>query len=98
MEYFSTSKLQDEIKTEKFELNKFHASEKDPFYYCLFSLIIMLVKYVSIDGIPQAFVIFRFVDIIDITVHDRFWNVGQSNCILKYFENMMIDHSASTIF
>jgi hypothetical protein len=31
-EYFSTSKLQDEIKTEKFELNKFHASKKDPFY------------------------------------------------------------------
>jgi hypothetical protein len=31
--------------------------------------------------------------IIDITVHDRFWNVGQANCILKYFENMMIDHS-----
>ena len=53
----------------------------------------MLVKYVSIDGIPQAFVFFRFVDIIDITVHDRFWNVGQANCILKYFENMMIDHS-----
>jgi hypothetical protein len=26
------SKLQDEIKTEKFELNKFHASKKDPFY------------------------------------------------------------------
>jgi hypothetical protein len=24
------SKLQDEIKTEKFELNKFHASKKDP--------------------------------------------------------------------
>ena len=57
----------------------------------------MLVKYVSIDGIPQAFVFFRFVDIIDITVHDRFWNVGQANCILKYFENMMIDHSDSTI-
>ena len=37
-------------------------------------------------------------DIIDITVHDRFWNVGQANCILKYFENMMIDHSDSTIF
>jgi hypothetical protein len=34
----------------------------------------MLVKYVSIDGILQAFVFFRFVDIIDITVHDRFWN------------------------
>jgi hypothetical protein len=32
------------------------------------------------------------------TVHDRFWNVGQANCILKYFENMMIDHSDSTIF
>jgi hypothetical protein len=40
----------------------------------------------------------RFVDIIVITVHDRFWNVGQANCILKYFENMMIDHSDSTIF
>jgi hypothetical protein len=58
----------------------------------------MLVKYVSIDGIPQTFVFFRLVDIIDITVHDRFWNVGQTNCILKYFENMMIDHSDSTIF
>jgi hypothetical protein len=57
----------------------------------------MLVKYVSIDGIPQTFVFFRFVDIIVITVHDRFWNVGQANCILKYFENMMIDHSHSTI-
>ena len=55
----------------------------------------MLVKYVSIDGIPQTFVFFRFVDIIVITVHDRFWNVGQANCILKYFENMMIDHSDS---
>ena len=64
--------------------------KKDPFYQCLFFLIIMLVKYVSIDGIPQTFVFFRFVDIIDITVHDRFWNVGQANCILKYFENMII--------
>jgi hypothetical protein len=63
-----------------------------------FFLIIMLVKYVSIDSIPQTFVFFRFVDIIVITVHDRFWNVGQPNCILKYFENMMIDHSHSTIF
>jgi hypothetical protein len=44
----------------------------------------MLVKYVSIDGIPQAFLFFRFV--------------GQANRILKYFENMMIDHSDSTIF
>ena len=43
----------------------------------------LLVKCVSIDGIPQAFVFFRFVDIIDITVHDRFWNVGQANCIFK---------------
>ena len=48
----------------------------------------MFVKYVSIDGIPQAFVFFRFVDIIVITVHDRFWNVGQANCIFKYFENI----------
>jgi hypothetical protein len=38
----------------------------------------MLVKYVSIDGIPQTFVFFRFVDIIDITVHDRFWNVAMN--------------------
>jgi hypothetical protein len=58
----------------------------------------MLVKYVSIIGSPHTFVFFLFVDIIDITVHDRFWNVGQANCILKYFENMMIDHSDSTIF
>jgi hypothetical protein len=57
----------------------------------------MLVKYASIDGILQTFVFFRFVDIIDITVHDRSWNVGQANCILKYFENMMIDHSDSII-
>ena len=63
-----------------------------------FFLIIMLVNYVSIDGILQAFLSFRFVDIIVITVHDCFWNVGQANCILKYFENMMIDHSDSTIF
>ena len=49
----------------------------------------MLVKYVFIDGISQAFLFFRFVSIIVITVHDRF---------LKYFENMMIDHSDSTIF
>jgi hypothetical protein len=58
----------------------------------------MLVKYVSIDGNTQAFLFFRFVDIIVITVHDRFWIVGQANCILKHFENMMIDHSDSTIF
>ena len=25
-------------------------------------------------------------------------NVGQANCILKHFENMMIDHLDSTIF
>jgi hypothetical protein len=56
------------------------------------------VKSILSDGIPQAFLPFRFDDIIDITVHDRFWNVGQANCILKYFENMMIDHSDSTIF
>ena len=72
--------------------------KKDPFHKCLFFLIIMLAKDVSIDGIPQAFLFFRFVDIIVITVHDLFWNVSQANCILKYFENMMIDHSDSTIF
>jgi hypothetical protein len=72
--------------------------KKKSFLLMYFFLIIMLVKYVSIDGVPQAFLSFRFVDIIVITVHDRFWNVGQANCILKYFENMMIDHSDSTIF
>jgi len=56
------------------------------------------VKSILSDGIPQAFLSFGFVDIIVITVHDLFWNVGQANCILKYFENMMIDHSDSTIF
>ena len=39
-----------------------------------FPLIIMLVKYVSIDGISQAFVPFRFVDVIVITDHELFWN------------------------
>jgi hypothetical protein len=59
----------------------------------------MLVKYVLSDGISQAFLPFRwFVDVIVITDHDLFWNVDQANCILKYFENMMIDHSDSTIF
>jgi hypothetical protein len=37
--------------TEKFELNKFHASKKILFTNVFFFLIIMLVKYVSIDGI-----------------------------------------------
>jgi hypothetical protein len=58
----------------------------------------MLVKYVSIDGISQAFVPFRLVDVIVITDHDLFWNVGQANSILKYLENMMVDHSDSSIF
>jgi hypothetical protein len=49
------------------------------------------VKSILSDGIPQTFVFFRFVDIIIITVHHRFWNVGQGNCILKYFENMTTD-------
>ena len=58
----------------------------------------MLAKYVLSDGISQAFLPFRFVDVIIITDHDLFWNVGQANYISKYFENMMIDHSDSTIF
>jgi hypothetical protein len=43
----------------------------------------------SIDGIPQPFLFFRFVENIVITVHDRFWNVGQANCILKYFDDVI---------
>jgi hypothetical protein len=57
----------------------------------------MLVTYVLSNGISQAFLPFRSVDVIVIT-DDLFWNVGQANCILKYFENMRIDHSDSTIF
>jgi hypothetical protein len=56
------------------------------------------VKSILSDGIFQSFLPFWFVDIIVITVHDRFWNVGQANSILKYFENMINDHSDSTIF
>jgi hypothetical protein len=58
----------------------------------------MLVKYALSDGISQAFLPFRFVEIIVITDHDLFCNAGQANCILRYVENMMIDHSDSTIF
>jgi hypothetical protein len=58
----------------------------------------MLAKYVLSDGIFQAFLPFQVVDVIVITDHDLFWNVGQANCILKYFENMIIDHSDSAIF
>ena len=58
----------------------------------------MLAKYVLSDGISQAFLPFRFVDVIIITDHDLFWNVDEANCILKYFERMMIDLSDSTIF
>jgi hypothetical protein len=38
----------------------------------------MLVKYVLSDGISQAFLPFRFVDVIVITDHDLFWNVCQA--------------------
>jgi fructose/tagatose bisphosphate aldolase len=58
----------------------------------------MLAKYVLSDGISQAFLPFRFVDVIVITDHDLFWNIDEANCILKYFESMMIDLSDSTIF
>jgi hypothetical protein len=33
-----------------------------------------LVKYVLSDGISQAFLPFRFVDVTVITDHDLFWN------------------------
>jgi hypothetical protein len=36
----------------------------------------MLVKYVLSDGISQAFLPFRFVDVIVITDRDFFWNAG----------------------
>ena len=62
-----------------------------------FSWSLCLLNVLS-DGISQAFLPFRFVDVIIITDHDLFWNVGQANYTSKYFENMMIDHSDSTIF
>ena len=58
----------------------------------------MHVEHVLSDSISQAFLPFQFVDVIIITDHDLCWNEGQANCILKYFENMMIDHSDSIIF
>jgi esterase/lipase superfamily enzyme len=73
-----------------------HMSRHDIYFFFIRNVAAsgnLLVKYVSMDGIPQAFLFFRFDDIILITVHDRFWNVGQANCFLKYFENMVIDHS-----
>ena len=97
-EFFSTQNYKMRLKQRSLNWINFMQVKKILFTKCLFFMIIMLVKYVSIYGIPQTFVFFRFVDIIDITVYDRFWNVGQANCILKYFENMMIDHSDSTIF
>ena len=74
-------------------MNKFHASKKAPFY-----LVILAVKSILSDGIPKAFLPFRIVNIIVITVHDRFWNVGQANGILEYFENMMNDHKMADYF
>ena len=64
-------------------LNWIHSMQvkKIIFTDVFFFLIIMLVKYVSIDDIPQVFLSFRFADIIVITVPDRFWNVDQANCI-----------------
>jgi hypothetical protein len=58
----------------------------------------MLVKYVLSNGISQVFFTFPVCSCNLITDHDLFWNVGQANCILKYFKNMMIDHSDSTFF
>jgi hypothetical protein len=58
----------------------------------------ILTKRMGSECISQAFLPFRFVDVIVIKDHDLFWKVGQANCILKYFENMMIDQSDSTIF
>ena len=43
------------VSTGKIELNKFHASKKAPFY-----LVILPVKSILSDGIPQAFLPFRF--------------------------------------
>jgi hypothetical protein len=54
----------------------------------------MLVKYVSIDGISQAFVSFRFVDVIVITVHDLYviGLVLRENCKSKQMTEQMPLH------
>ena len=73
----------------------------------------MLVKYVLSDGISQAILPFRLVDVI-ITDHDLFWNVGQANCILiiqippfsrkwlilpgKYIQVLSISHKMADYF
>jgi hypothetical protein len=49
----------------------------------------MLVKYVSIDGIPQAFLFFRFVDIIVIT-----WPILPG----KYMQVLSISHKMAYYF
>jgi hypothetical protein len=45
--------------------------------------MLVKLKYVLSDGISQALLSFQFVDVIVITDHDLFWNVGQACCILK---------------
>jgi hypothetical protein len=62
--------------------------KKIHFTNVFFFLIIMLVKYVLSDGISQAFLPFRFVDVIVITDHDLFQNdviglVLHENCKSK---------------
>jgi hypothetical protein len=49
----------------------------------------MLVKYVLSDSVSQAFLPFRFVDVIVITDHYLFWNVGQANCISLTFHSAL---------
>jgi hypothetical protein len=46
------------------------------------------MKYILSDGIPQAFLPFRFVDIIVTTVHDRFWNVGLIKAAVEMQNNL----------
>jgi hypothetical protein len=48
-----------------------------------YPLVIMLVKYVLSDGISQAFLTFRFVDVIVITDHDLFRKCRPSKLYLK---------------
>ena len=87
-----------EITHDWFIFKKFSGTSEEEKLVALIERVINDTQNNHSEVYFQAFVFFRFVDIIVITVHDRFWNVGQANCILEYFEHMMIDHSDSTIF
>ena len=85
------------IRLKKRSLNWINSMQvkKILFTNVFFSWSLCLLNMFPSIVFPKYFFIFP------VCWHDRhhsFWNVGQANCILKFFENFMIDHSDSTIF